>query len=640
MVKDYLAIPPTPPGPGGGSAPPSPSVLPWLNHGLIPGDDLFKVLSSMTNSTALALLELDAVECLHVVSAIYPLIFPSPVPATPFDGSAHDEMLLTAISSHLLIIRSKLGKLPAAAVPTHWSPDASRLGKSLAGLLRAPPLHTPSPSHPLAKIFLDKASSAADSESFLESSVGITFPFNRQVWAAAQSSYVWMGALQSFLSKGGPLSDAAVLNLLPPDMNSAHLSSSLYELDEAISNHTASLAPPPPPPPSSSMGPGGALPFQIHVNMDAMQSSTNGKQVSETDKRSLNQLRLDADYISRTPSAMLILEKLIGIKNLNDPEMLNDAVLNITNEQILRLIHTELDVSAALKGGHESLSASLFNLRGVLERRLELAVLGDRRSAIPQSDRLVRAFRAVKRGKLSQVRLFHTIDKDDSGTAEQPLKQLHSIQDRAKAVVLLGEAFNRLRDILSVAFPKSLSRLMRFLPLLFERISKLILLSVPWAKVNKYLRTIFVLMSSRASKNDLSQISWSDAGPEYNESWLTDTSEFHDDMIEAIMDAKVEAGKPGQDKSKRQVDTTGDDKKSKKLKTTTDGKKPAGGNKLVWVQKGEPLLPEANGKFKSVPGRGHQILIDWNKKNGAVRKCWAHANFEGGCPHASCTQPH
>ena len=52
-----------------------------------------------------------------------------------------------------------------------------------------------------------------------------------------------MGALQSFLSKGGPLSDAAVLNLLPPDMNAAHLSSSLYELDEAISKPIASLAP-------------------------------------------------------------------------------------------------------------------------------------------------------------------------------------------------------------------------------------------------------------------------------------------------------------------------------------------------------------------------------------------------------------
>ena len=182
-----------------------------------------------------------------------------------------------------------------------------------------------------------------------------------------------------------------------------------------------------------------------------------------------------------------------------------------------------------------------------------------------------------------------------------------------------------------------------------RRLTKVIALGVPWVKVNKYLRTLFILMSDPASKNDVSQMDWTFRGPIYKDSWLMDSSEFHDDLAEAITDTKVSGGKPPNPGGESSGDglTKAQRKRARQeaeVKTKVPGKsqvqKVTDGKTFAWTPAGTDLKKGAGGKFLSMPGRSHAVLVEWNKKNGTTRKCWGHHNFEGGCPLTACKAPH
>ena len=539
----------------------------------------------------------------------------------------------------------KAGLESAAAASQTWPSSPTAIGKAILAFTSS--AIPPAPSNPLVAALMSHAVDTAAFDAFLSNSYLITQPASTHPLAVSMGHPFWTSSLQTFLVSGGSISDAAAINGLPSLMSEGDLSVWLIDVKkridtsaleestkQSIAQQAAAMAAAMSAAmPSVSSNP-HALPYNVNVTVDSDQN----KKASEVEQRQLSQLRLDAEYIISSPDALKVITDLIHLRVLDDDSFFASKIAEVKDEHILRLVHSDLDITKALAGGYEAVAQHVHALRSVLERRLETAVLGRRSSSVSRSDRLVRAFRNIRRGNLSKLRILHVLDLDDSGTNEVPLKAFHSMS-RSEAAAKIGTCLNRVTTALCICFPSKNGNIMFFISAFIERMQKIIQDGVAWPAINKYFKAIFGLATRPASRHALGQGVWS--APDFQESWLHEASDFHDDLMEARMEAKVDKSSgdkssPGKSKRERELEQQ---LANKKKGDKDKGNKP----KIDIAKKGETIQQDGNGKYLKMPAKDHKVLEDWNKANpkeGGKFICWAHQHLKGGCPYKQCKNKH
>ena len=664
VVRDFLraaGVPPT----GNAITPPPKINWPAANHRLDKTDNIWIILSSLPNSaTVCADGTLEASEVLQVMSKVNPTLFGAIHFSNPPNQTA-DDNICDALAHGLSNIKASM-EAPAAKTQT-WPSSPVSLGDAIKKFLNAPV--PPPPSYPLAMALKAKAVDTAAFDAFLSSSYHFTCQPSMHTFAAQQGTDFLLSELESFLAAGGTLSDSNTISNLPSNLSAGNISSKIIAIKTAVDNAAAAAAAQAVANSQASAlaaalqannngnAPNTTLPQNLNVTVS---SEGKDKTTSEIEQRQLSQLRLDAEYVVRTPDAMSLINQLLQLRTMDDDSYFAEKIAEIKDDHIIRLIHSDLDISKALAGGFESVANSVHSLRAVLERRLEAAVLGTRSSASNRSDRLVRALRTARRGNLSRVKLMHLMDEDDAGTAEQPLKSLHQL-NRGDAAAKLSASLNRLMTVLCIAFPGKHGDTMFFMQRSIERMHKIIAVDkVSWAAINKYFKVIMGLATKPSSRHALGQGEW--RAPDFQEKWLHESSDFHDDLQEARMAAKVNNASNGggdanpNNKRVRQLEQELERVKKQKLnfnndkggdprdpKTDPNGKKNPKSREFDWAAQDEDIQKDVSGKYLKMPPRGHKLIAEWNKKNPKVDGkfvCWAQSNFKGGCPLAACRQHH
>ena len=103
-----------------------------------------------------------------------------------------------------------------------------------------------------------------------------------------------------------------------------------------------------------------------------------------------------------------------------------------------------------MQGGYAEIYRACDSVRGVLDRRLEVMILGMDANPKPKASA---AFRALRTGNIHRLRWFHLVDMPDKGTAEKPLLSLQQMGgDGAKYA--MARATARAASIISLSFPE------------------------------------------------------------------------------------------------------------------------------------------------------------------------------------------
>ena len=672
MVKDMIAA--NAPAPTAIVPTTTAYVLSLTDTNLDKSDLLWQILAKLPASARVSADgSLDAHEVLSVLKSYDPGTFS----AMAFTATASDPANAPVLSCCVYALDLLKPKVKAATSVAWSISDVAVIGAQLRSVMSSP-----APASGLVGVLRSKAASDAQFDQFLKDSYFFTIPVSQHPMAKNQPPSFLTSALESFLG-ARPIvmgsTNLDIINGLVGNLDSGALSAVIFDFQNKMSalasateserqmaaNAKAMAEAFAKSMPSHSTS---HDPMNVHVIVDDKNKTT-----SETEKREFSQLRIDADYIVNTSTASALIEKLVRLRDIDDGKYFADAIAAVTDQHVLRLIHSDLDIAKALQGGFDAIAQNVNAIRSTLERRLETAVLGSRSSTVNRSDRLVRAFRHARRGNLSKVRLLHLIDENDSGTSESPLKTLHSM-DRSVACFKMGAAFSRLATVLSISFPSYNANTMFFLTNLSGKLQSYINEKVAWSALDKYYRSIIGLASKPSTRHALAQAAWS--APEFDERWLYDSSDFHDDLMLARQKAfaiaaaesarspdprikkdnkiqKVSPKDPKGLKEDERIKRKNKKNQRKNLKAQPklgsegdddddddeDGEPAKSRKSFEWADPKEELKAGGDGKYSKMPPRGSKLLLDWNKthpqKDGKFQ-CWAHSNFRGGCPLANC----
>ena len=582
----------------------------------------------------------------------------------PFVPTAADGMVVSLVLASLVSISSSLD-VDAVAKARSWPEDSpTRLATAIKAYRSAGSAGPP--QHPLVAQLEAKAVDAAAFDAFLDRSYQLTLPADRHAWASGASRYVLRGALDKFLASAGRLTSD--ISALAGGMDQGRLEeyldmckddelarkSSLPSIANANATAIANANP------LNLSTPFGAGTSQLLVLKDA-----DAKQ-SAQESRELTQLRLDAQTIAGDAGMTLQLNAMIALKNNMQIDLLTSAIQALKEPVLIRLVQYDGNLRAALQGQFPGLVSECESLRDVLEAKLIQAVLGTSMTFV--ADRVERAFRHARLGRLSKCRLFHLIDEEDNGTVELPLKQLASVKEVEGKVSLVCIALSRLTAVLQISFPSQQATVTTFIPKLQGKLVSLIRVPVDLKAINQWLRVILHLMSRPIRKLAIADAS---VGLEmrlaYDDEWLGLEKGHNDELQKSLLLAHSAASGPavaaaattggareGSAKQQKRIQELERQlSAAKKPKTVPPAATPGAGgkkntslSKYEWAGKAEKLTPDSDGKYPKMVGAGHALLLQWNKDNPKTSNtdnkpvCWAHSNFMSGCPMTACKYFH
>ena len=107
-------------------------------------------------------------------------------------------------------------------------------------------------------------------------------------------------------------------------------------------------------------------------------------------------------------------------------------------------------------------------IRGALDQRIERAVTS-RKTTPPE--RVSKALRSVRLGRIGKVDLLHLIDEDGGMTKEDPLKGFAALE-KAQAQAQFGRALQRLQLAWTLSKPQWTSQIAHFCTRVAERVNK------------------------------------------------------------------------------------------------------------------------------------------------------------------------
>ena len=489
-------------------------------------------LSDTVSSTVLDIRETFAVLAVMAPATIGAMTLPAIISPTS------DKNLLEEMGDELERINDKFPNATIAMARTFTSAPG-RLGNDFLAFIANPAGPSASISnHPRAERFRLAAKSTVEWDDFLLKSVESTFTCaNRRASAVTAGEYVMKGGLDRYILSGKEVASLYLDNNLGSNLSSSQLLDVLFGMADAIEDAAAS---------SSSMGSGGASgalvpmptafggthmpPIHLHVPVANHETST------EADNRLVNQLRADAFVIQHDASAQKTLKGLMLIKDTIPEHMFIKTIKTIDDERLLRLLNqcTDKDYTSILQGGFEDLGLQLSSIRTVIERQLEKFIFGEQSSEPPE--RVTKAFRNARLGRIDKLKLFHLVDIDDSGTPAAPLAALVKIQDRSVAFEMLSESLDRLQQILCITYPNQINQTMQFMPKFKTELKKIIVdKNVAWPSVTAWFKAITQKISRPALRHSLAEGVW--GGPKFQLEWLKESCDYNHDLQEAKLEA-------------------------------------------------------------------------------------------------------
>ena len=610
---------------------------------------LLKALKALPLSSKLPDRQLDLGELHAILASVSPMTIGAINAPSTFQPT-RDKNLIDEMKLELTRMDLKWPRIAGGCART-FSNNVARLGKELLDFINNPP-SVIAANQPLADRFRRAAVDSGTWDDFLLKTLPTTFPADRRATAATGGEFVQKGGLERYIKRG---KEAAIKYLdanLGSNLDDDQLLDCFYGLADCIEEAKNAS-------PSSgggaAAGAGGAIAggagtstamptFHFHV-------PTNNKS-SEEESRMVDQLRADAHAIQSDPAAQRKLQALVMLKD-SDADMFLDALKKNSDDRLTRLLNhtTDKTFSTILQGGFESLGLQLSSMRNIIERNLERFIFGDNSSLPPE--RVTRAFRNARLGRLDTLKLLHLIDKDDSGSKENPLAAFAKMSSRLEASSKLAEVLDRLQQILVVTYPDSIQVIMKFMPKFKEALKNHISDMVSWPAITKWYKAIVTKISKPAVRHAMAEDTWS--GPTFSLEWLTQQSDYNEKLFEARLEAVAERKFQSmkQDKSpkehkehkqrKEPKDRTESDLRDKlnkrKLEEEGDDESPNKAKKL-YVPADEKMPKKgSDGKYDKIPGIQHPDIIKWNaehpKKDGKFI-CWAHHNFRGGCKRPNC----
>ena len=130
-------------------------------------------------------------------------------------------------------------------------------------------------------------------------------------------------------------------------------------------------------------------------------------------------MRIDADSLCKQPGTQDLLMSLQKLIKQGDAERAMSQVAESSNDELKRLLLSGGDVGKALAGTSPEISNAIEAVRSTLDRRIERAVRGEKTDS---SALFVAASRLVRTGGWDKLKLYHLLDKADTGTKADPLK--------------------------------------------------------------------------------------------------------------------------------------------------------------------------------------------------------------------------
>ena len=361
--------------------------------------------------------------------------------------------------------------------------------------------------------------------------------------------------------------------------------------------------------------------------------SSTSAGMDETERRERQVLRADMEKLAASKDGMASLQELDDLRQGGDMPLMMKQISELENASLKRLIHSAGDVSTALAGLRDARPLDmLVNLRSALERRIERCLYGDK--DLP-AERVTKAIRAIRLGNLSQLKLLHVLDRDDCGTATEPLKQLEKLGGDGAAV--LSQAIGRISTIVQLSHPTISYPAMLFFNKLASRITALHNRGATWSNLGTWLSKIMRLVAR--PQRSFSFGERSAGGLLMDIELITQVSEYNEDIEDAIRNnSRGGASQEGAPNAQLRGDKD-DDMKRLKRRATLAEQALAQERKKNGRQDDEAdaKQPASNKR----PKKGSKEMDDWNDNNkiGGKPRCWDDGN--GGCKRgAKCHFPH
>ena len=526
---------------------------------------------------------------------------------------------------------------------------------------------------PMVEQLKGHAESPEEFQLFLKDSYMATLDQGR--WEMVKSSsggdYFLSALLEDACKKGGELSDSDAIGALDYDLSASAMLAWLNKITSAPSHpHTAvgapsSLGATTPQPMSSATSSGGAVNVMFHPEPI---------KTSEQDKKEHEQLREDAESLAKDSTSMALIESMRMVKASGDAEALAKLMGQIKDPRLLRLLNASVDLRTAMQGGFVDIYRAFDSVRGVLDRRLEVMILG---LDVSPKLKTSAAFRALRTGNIHRLRWFNLVELADDGSLEKPLAALQKMSCEG-AKFAMSQAMARAMSIINLSFPEMVATAALFFPELVTRFSEFSDLGVAWPALNEWFAAIVQLMSKPARRLIGGDGSAGVCSISLDVEWLSAPSVFNrkveravqlalskggkgskltgrkrlgdkddDEELATIFKKKKKggkgkgAGKPrpklkpkgkkGQDSSDEEEDGAGDDDDDGAPAAAAQVK-PKGGKK------------DASGKWTSLPDNTGALVKAFAKQHGhlpfAERPCWNQEHVAGGCKKQGCNFVH
>ena len=553
----------------------------------------------------------------------------------------------------------------------------TRLGKAIKRVMEGGIGSKPK-VFPLVEQLKGHAESPEEFQMFLKESYMATLEKGR--WEMVSSScggeYFLSALLEDACKKGGGLSDSEAIGALDYELSAPALLAWLSRITSA---------------PSQPLVAGGGLGSQGAAGTQSTPSSMSGVgavnvmfhpepvKTSDQDKKEHEQLREDAESLAKDSTSLALIESMRVVKASGDAEALAKLMSQIKDARLLRLLNASVDLRTAMQGGFADIYRAFDSVRGVLDRRLEVMILGLDVSPKPKTSA---AFRALRTGNVHRLRWFHLVELPDDGSAEKPLAALQKLSGEG-AKYATSQAMSRAMSIVNLSFPEMVATAALFFPELVARVSEFLDLGVAWAALNEWFAAIVQLMSKPARRLIGGDGSAGVCSISMDVDWLSAPSIFNRKVERAVQLALSKGGKGSGGKGskltgrKRPVDKDDDEelatifKKKKKggkgkgagkprPKLKPKGKKGQdsseededgaddddddGGSSAAAYVKPKGGKKDGDGKWTTLPDNTGALVKAYAKQHAHIpmdeRPCWNQEHVAGGCKKQGCKFAH
>jgi hypothetical protein len=500
------------------------TVAPWTYNLGVGSAHLYSLVRTLEASKGLTAGRVCAIELLDVLEGVAP----GSTQGHDLDRSLGGVPVVSTITDATLTLacaRIKL-QMESEAVKKESYPcgDGTRLGKAIRRVLNGELGVNPQPFR-LVGMLASHAVSPGEFQTFLEASYILTLQRDRWpiVQTAAGGDYFLRTRLE-VACKDGVGADADAIAALEYDMTAPAFMSWLTDVTStpksgvASSSHGAALSVTGHHTPKGAFG---SRSINVVVHPELAKRSEAERKVDE-------QLQEDAEGLSKEQVSMALIESMKAVKASGDREALAKLMDQIKDARVLRLLNATSDLRTAMQGGFTNIYRAFDSVRSVLDRRLEVMVLG---ADISPRSKTSAAFRALRTGNVHRLRWLNLVELADDGTMDKPLLSLQRME-RGGAKYAMATALARASTIVSLSFPALLAVAALFFPKLLAKLCEYMDLGVAWPALNEWFAAIVQLMSRPKRRLDDGASSTSTISMDVD--WFDTPSDFNRKVERAV----------------------------------------------------------------------------------------------------------